>query len=295
MRRPVTIAKYIDVTEAQLARVRLGGEDIEAFVIEGAGFNPLLSGASGGVHLQVRERDIDRARAILAEVLPDVDDELDLAPGAERVVRCPRCELEYCYHERARGPGGAMNMVAVVAQVFATAVTAKRWRCRKCEHAWDDPDEGPARMTRLEPGCPRPVFRLRRGRGGMGLFLGFMIGMLLAMVASGVLKTFPADVRQILGVGTLVLLVGVPILGWRIGKGVRADVCSVPDCRTPLPREVEECPGCKGTLAGSIESAPEHFSAAADVRRELAASRKVELPATKKKKKKPIEPAAPAP
>ena len=294
MRRPVTIAKYIDVTEAQLAKVRLGGEGIEAFVIEATGFNPLLSGAGGGVQLQVRERDIDRARAILAEVLPEVED--DLASGGERVVRCPRCELEYCYHEQLRGTGHALNPLVIVGQVVASAVTAKRWRCRKCEHVWDNADEGPARMTRLEPGDPKPVFRLRRGRGGMGLFLGFMTGVLLAMLGSGLVKTIPEDARLILGVGMLLLLFGTPVLGWWIGKGVRADVCSVLSCRTPLPRDVEECPGCKGTLAGTIGSAPEHFSAAADVRRELAASRKVELPQmTKKKKKKPIEPAAPAP
>jgi hypothetical protein len=297
MRRPVTIAKYLDVTEAQLARVRLGGEGIEAFVIEAAGFNPLLSGASGGVQLQVRERDIDRARAVLAEVLADVEeqDDLEVAPGAERVVRCPRCELEYCYHERARGSGHALNPLVIVGQVFATSMSAKRWRCRKCEHVWDDADEGPKKMTRLEAGDPKPVFRLRRGRGGMGVFLGFMIGVLLAMIASGLLKAIPEDARQIMGVVMLLVLVGAPVLGWLIGKGVRADVCSVPECRTPLPRDAEECPGCKGTLAGSITSAPEHYSAAADVRRELAAARKAELPAKKKKKKQPIEPAAPAP
>src|SRR3954469_12409743 len=101
MRRTVTVARYLDVTEAQLARVRLGGEDIEAFVIEGAGFNPLLTGAVGGVLLQVRERDQDRAREILAEVPEEADEDADPYLGAERVVRCPRCELEYCYHERA--------------------------------------------------------------------------------------------------------------------------------------------------------------------------------------------------
>ena len=298
MRRPVTIAKYLDVTEAQLAKVRLGGEDIEAFVIAGAGFNPLLAAASGGVQLQVRERDIDRARAILAEVQPDVDDEPEPepAPGGERVVRCPRCELEYCYHERMQATGQALGPLIVLAQVFTSSVTPKRWRCRKCEHVWDNADEGPARMTRLEPGDPRPVFRLRRGRGGTGLFLGLMAAFLVLIVVSGLVGRVGDDGRAIAVIGFLLVGFGLPVFGWRIGKSVRADVCSVPTCRTPLPRELEECPGCKGTIAGTITSAPEHFSAAADVRRELAASRQAELPRKKtKKKKKPIEPAAPAP
>ena len=295
MRRPVTIAKYLNVTDAQLARVRLGGEGIEAFVIEGAGFNPLLTAAIGAVQLQVRERDIDRARAILAEVLPDVDDEPDPVPGGERVVRCPRCELEYCYHERQRGTGHAPNPLVIVGQVFASAVTAKRWRCRKCEHVWDDPDEGPAKMTRLEPGDPRPVFRLRRGRAGTGLFLGLILGFVSTLVVVSVVGRTDEDSWVFALVGYGLLFFGPPVLGWQIGKGVRADVCSVPECRAPLSREVEECPGCKGTIAGSIASAPEHFSAAADVRRELAASRQAELPRKKTKKKLPIEPAPPAP
>ena len=295
MRRPVTIAKYLDVTEAQLAKVRLGGEDIEAFVIEGAGFNPLLTGAVGGVQLQVRERDIDRARAILAETLPEVDDDPEPAPGGERVVRCPRCELEYCYHERARAPGQALGPLIMLAQAFTSSVTPKRWRCRKCEHVWDDADEGPARMTRLEPGDPRPVFRLRRGRGGTGLFLGLMAGFLGTVIVASLVGRISDDSRVIAMFAFGLLFFGTPILGWRIGKAARADVCSVPTCRTPLPHEIEECPGCKGTIAGTITSAPEHFSAAADVRRELAASRQVELPRKKKKKKTSIEPAAPAP
>jgi hypothetical protein len=294
MRRPVTIARYLDVTEAQLAKVRLGGEDIEAFVIDGSGFNPLLTGATGGVQLQVRERDIDRAREILAETPPEVEDDPEPAPGGERVVRCPRCELEYCYHERVRATGQALGPLIVVAQVFASSVTPKRWRCRKCEHVWDDPNEGPERMTRLEPGDPRPVFRLRRGRGGTGLFLGLMIGFVGTMVVASLIGRIDDDfgrVVAIIGYGSLFL--GVPVLGWRVGKAVRSDVCSEPSCRTPLPREAEDCPGCKGTIAGTITSAPEHFAAAAEVRREIAASRKVELP--RKKKKKPLSPAAPAP
>ncbi|MEO5725923.1 MAG: hypothetical protein ABI134_24320 [Byssovorax sp.] len=292
MRRPVTIARYLDVTEAQLARVRLGGEDIESFVIEGSGFNPLLTGATGGVQLQVRERDLDRAREILAETPPEVEDDPEPAVGGERVVRCPRCELEYCYHERVRAAGQAIGPLIVLVQVFASSVTAKRWRCRKCEHVWDDPGEGPARMTRLEPGDPRPVFRLRRGRGGTGLFLGLILGFVGAVVTASLIGRIEDDLGRMAAlIGYAALFFGVPVLGWRVGKAVQSDVCSEPSCRAPLLRGAEECSGCKGTIAGTITSAPEHFAAAADVRREIAASRKVELP----RKKRLAEPAASAP
>jgi putative signal transducing protein len=279
MRRPITVARYLDVTEAQLARVRLGGEGIEAFVIEGTGFNPLLNGASGGVQLQVRERDLDRAQAILAEVLPEADEDADpFLPGGERVVRCPRCELEYCSFTR-----GSLVLLD----------TTERWRCQKCEHVWDDPDAGPQRMTPREPGDPRPVFRLARRKSGMGFFLGLMVGFFgLMVVSSGVFG------RNLLDGSLSLMIVGSAILmGWLIGRSARSQVCSEPSCRAPLPRDAEECPRCKGTIAGSIESAPEHFSVAADARREVAISRQGEMTPKKKKKKKspPIEPAAPAP
>jgi hypothetical protein len=223
-----------------------------------------------------------------------VEEDPEPAPGGERVVRCPRCELEYCYHERAQASGQALGPLIVLVQIFASSVSPKRWRCRKCEHVWDDPGEGPARMTRLEPGDPRPVFRLRRGRGGTGLFLGVMIGFVSALVAASLGGRIDDDFGRSMAIlGYAALFFGVPVLGWRVGKAVRSDVCSEPNCRSPLPRGAEECPGCKGTIAGTITSAPEHFAAAADVRREIAASRKVELP--RKKKKRPIEPAAPAP
>lgn len=288
MRRPVTVARYLDVTEAQLARVRLGGEGIEAFVIEGAGFNPLLSGAVGGVQLQVRERDIDRAREILAEVPEEADEDSDPYVDGERVVRCPRCELEYCFHERARVVRNAPMPILVIANLFVAGASTPRWRCRKCEHVWDDPGAGPLQVTRLLPGEPKPVFRLRRGQAGMGLFLGLMVGFFGTMViGSGAFGrenahgVFPVSVLALSG-----------LMGWLLGRSMRRDVCSEPSCRAPLPRGAEECPACKGTVSGTIPSAPEHFAAAAEARREIAASRQTDVPRKKKKKKRPIEPEA---
>jgi hypothetical protein len=291
MRRPVTIARYLDLTEAQLARVRLGGEGIESFVIEAAGFNPLLSGAAGGVQLQVRERDIERARAILAEPAaePEAEDDAADDPG-EPVVRCPRCELEYCFHERARVVRNAPMPILVIANLFVAGASKLRWRCRKCEHVWDDPAAGPARMTRLLPGDPKPVFRLRRGQAGMGLFLGLMVGFFgTVVIGSG---AFGREVAQ--GVFPASVLVMSGLLGWLIGRSARRDVCSEPSCRAPLPGGADECPSCKGAISGAVTSAPEHFAAAGEARREIAASREVEAP-RKKKKKKPVAPAAPAP
>ena len=255
----VTLRKYLDPIEAQLDRARLEAEDIPARVIEPTGFNPALTLAAGGVTLDVRAEDALRAERILAEPGVDLtvggDDDPDDGPDA---VRCPRCELPYCTFERPKlrglAPGGIGLLHLLAYGLGATA--SKRWRCQRCEHVWDDPAEGPKTMTRLAPGDPRPVFRLRRAHAGMGVFLGVMGGFFAVILVHG-----PGAV----------LLFVAPVLGWALGRSIGADVCSEPRCREPLSPRAEVCPGCKGSVAGRVRSAAEHYAAAADFRRELAA------------------------
>jgi hypothetical protein len=63
----VTVATFPDVAEAQLARERLEGEGIRAFVIDAqtAGVLPFLAGVPGGVRVQVAPNDEERAREVL--------------------------------------------------------------------------------------------------------------------------------------------------------------------------------------------------------------------------------------
>jgi hypothetical protein len=64
----VTVAAFADVSQAELARERLELEGITAFVIDGqtAGIMPYLTSSTGGVRVQVRPTDMDRAREILS-------------------------------------------------------------------------------------------------------------------------------------------------------------------------------------------------------------------------------------
>jgi hypothetical protein len=61
-----TVATFTNTAEAQLARERLENEGVVAFVIEGVtgGTMPYLM-QGGGVHLQVRNEDLEKAREIL--------------------------------------------------------------------------------------------------------------------------------------------------------------------------------------------------------------------------------------
>lgn len=255
----VTIRRYLDPLAAQMDRTHLEGVGIRAFVIEGVSFNPLLSGLGGGVQLQVGERDVEQAEAILdaaapGQIVSPADD--GEGPG---VVRCPRCELAYCAFERDQLRASARHPLGPILYLGALLLGRKRWHCARCEHAWDDPRAGPAEMTRVEPGDPRPVFRLRRAHPGMGLLIGVVVGGFAGIAIRG-------------GLGTLVGLAIVAV-AWLVGASMRYELCSEPQCRAPLPRHAEECPRCKGTLAGEVRTAAEHYAAVADVRREMAALR----------------------
>lgn len=279
----VTFRSYLDPVQAKLDAARLMAEGIETHIFGEGSHNVVVVGTAAGVRLHVREGDIPRATALLDDhpVAEPRDD-----GEAEGVVRCPRCELAYCFYERMRmeGSSGAVA-VAVFAAPFLLFLK-KRWHCHKCGHVWDDPKEGPRAMTRLEDGDPTPVFRLRRAHTGMGLFLGVMAGFLGALLASMAKSSSGPSVGA-------VFLLGAPILGWVIGRSLRYDLCSEPSCRTRLPHDREDCPRCKGVIGGLILSAEDHYSSAADVRRELAAMRddapKALPPKKKKKKSRPLD------
>lgn len=265
----VTVRRYFSPLDAEMDRARLVSEGIAAHVIEGASFNPLVNGIGSGVQLQVGVRDRDRAESILGELVLDTGDDGE-APGA---VRCPRCELSYCSFERPRlrtnAPAPWLSPIVLVVSIVQ-ALGPKRWRCLRCEHVWDDPKEGPTEMTKVEPGDPRPIFRLRRAHAGMGLFLGGLLGFF---------------VGALVGQGSVVALAFAGA-GWFVGSRLRYDVCSEPQCRAPLRFGVEECPRCKGDIAGVIHTAASHYAAVADFRRELAAMRKMQpLDSAKKRKK----------
>ena len=78
----VTIAKFTTLDEAQLARMKLEGSGIDAFVADEAmvTMNWFYSNAIGGIRLQVREEDKSRAIEILA-----------IDPVEQGMITCPNC------------------------------------------------------------------------------------------------------------------------------------------------------------------------------------------------------------
>jgi hypothetical protein len=272
----VTYRTYLEPVDAQLARARLAAEGIEAHVLDEGIHNVIMPGSASGIRLQVPEGDLARVHDILREhpwERPRDDGE------GSGVVRCPRCELAYCFHERMNVEGHSAAAALSFFETIFMMRSPKRWHCHKCGHVWDNPREGPAEMTTLDASDPRPVFRLRRTHAGMGVFLGLAAGAFAAVVGASAL---PRDMRSL---APLALLCA-PLVGWLIGRSLRYDICSEPACRAPLAPDREDCPRCDGQIAGVIRAADEHYAASADFRRELAALRAKDG-APRKKKKKP--------
>jgi hypothetical protein len=278
----VAVANYIDLVEAELAKADLSTVGVRAFVIEAAGFNPILTHAAGGIRLMVRAADVQQATIHLTDrkssaTNADLDDGSD---GSPDVTRCPSCELAYVAFEK-RQITTPFNLsplwlaflpvpiLAMAALPFAAMLSARRYRCHKCLHVWDDKLAGPTELTALASDDPRPVFRLRRGSPGFGVLFGLGGGFLLEL----------AGFAGALWLGALV--------GYALGGALRKDVCSNPDCRAPVTGDVAECASCHGTFAGIIRRAPDHFAESAKVRRELALERErwARRPRSKKKEK----------
>lgn len=272
----VTVASRPTALDAEMARVYLADHGITAFVQDAASFNPIINEIGGGTRLVVRDADAHLARSLLRALeRPSTSDDQDDGESGE--IRCPRCELAYCFYETSSqtsaGWTALHGLAALLSFVFGV-FQKKRWRCHKCLHVWDDPAEGPARATPLDPDDPRPIFALERGRGGVGFLIGLMI-----MALSGVVLVDPSIPRS---VGPLLLF--FPLIGFAVGRRFVSLSCSAPGCRAPLEPGAKECRACGGSVAGVIHRVHEHYAEAAAFRRELAALKATDTRRARSKK-----------
>lgn len=118
-----TVGTYADYIQANLARLRLGTEGIEAFIEDEylTTVDPLLMPALGGVKLRVPKDDLQAAFSILRAHAQAV---------AEVPAHCPRCNSA----DTLRGKHFAFLAVLFFSFPFGSA---RRWvRCQSCKHAW---------------------------------------------------------------------------------------------------------------------------------------------------------------
>jgi hypothetical protein len=249
----VILKTYNDAIHAEIARGLLATDGIEAVAVEGLRVDPILNRAFGTV-LRVPQSELAKAKALLAEAEAE-NEQFDPETDDAAEVRCPRCETDVCHFGRTHG------VKALFLMGLPYLLQRKRWRCHRCEHVWDDPNQGPRTPSRFASDDPRPVFMLVRSRPGTGLLLGVMIGWVL-LLALG----FTSVGLAIAGACALT--------GWLLGRWRKSAVCSDPRCRAALRTADDKCPQCGKTVAGVIRRAGEHYAAVAEIRREFAAMRR---------------------
>ncbi len=123
---PITIARFDHPTEANLARMRLESEGVPAFLqsLNHASANWIISGALGGIQLQVPPSEVARAREIL-----------DLPAVAEiSTVACPECASENVHRSAL---SRKVSLLSV--HLFAIPLPFSRsgLRCAECGHTWE--------------------------------------------------------------------------------------------------------------------------------------------------------------
>ncbi len=138
----ITIANFSHPTEADPVVAWLESEGIECFVANEhtITMNWLYSNAIGGVGVQVRTADVERADEILQAVLNldavggepiSSDTEIDQDSDTTSEIRCPQCGSENVHYEKfsRRLVFASWALLNVPLPFFK-----KKWKCRECEH-----------------------------------------------------------------------------------------------------------------------------------------------------------------
>jgi hypothetical protein len=124
------------VSEAHLARLRLESENIPCFLSgeHSVGTYWFSSVVGLGVRLQVRQSDVDRARAALETGANPALTEVDGAEPANATgPDCPKCGSREVYYQRY---SRAFFYFALLLFRFPLPYPKQRYRCDDCGHTW---------------------------------------------------------------------------------------------------------------------------------------------------------------
>lgn len=88
--------------------------------------DPLLSNAVGGIKLQVREKDIERALTLIQNIDKKAKlIKVDHISYDEIFEDCPNCGTDYCFTQR-------LNLLQAIYYSFVK----KNYYCQACKHKW---------------------------------------------------------------------------------------------------------------------------------------------------------------
>lgn len=131
----VTVARFNYPLEAHLNRAKLEYEGIDSIVVDEhmVNVNWLYNIAVGGVKLQVRESDAERALAILGEIPEHVPED----PSAEISddERCPQCHSTDIHYETFHMRPLFILWLLVS---FTLPFLKRKWKCSHCGYEWKE-------------------------------------------------------------------------------------------------------------------------------------------------------------
>lgn len=129
----LTTVQHLNTSiDAHLLQNYLESEGIESFILDEftVDMNPLFSNAIGGVRLQVREEDVERAKELIDEYnhKPYLDKE-----GKE--IKCPACESTRLFGDFNSMKNAGSVMAAITSIIFgAFPLYRKRvYKCKECD------------------------------------------------------------------------------------------------------------------------------------------------------------------
>lgn len=142
----VEVARFIEVSEAHMARGLLAANGIDAIINDEniINANAYLAVATGGVRLMVPRPQSRDALALLQEVrkgefFDTSDAVVAKAPGEDLAIeRCPACNSQDVFRPRS-----FLGALFFVIEIFPAVFATRRRVCRSCHHEW-----------RVKPGQP---------------------------------------------------------------------------------------------------------------------------------------------
>lgn len=132
----VTVETFTTPWEAQIARTRLEAEGIHSVVADEnlVRLYWALSGALGGVKLQVRAEDVSQAAELLRDSVPIPELYLVTEEDAAQ-PRCPGCKSDNLDFERWSRLGFFSSWVILGVPL---PIPRRRWLCRNCGADWKE-------------------------------------------------------------------------------------------------------------------------------------------------------------
>ena len=131
----ITIANFSQVMEAHLSKMRLESEGIECFIADEftVASNWLFSNAIGGVKLNVKESDVERALAVLQQAPVDMDTVEVGVEIEENEPRCPECSSPDINYERFSRRAVFASWLLLG---FPLPFLKRKWKCKECGYQW---------------------------------------------------------------------------------------------------------------------------------------------------------------